>query len=82
MKHSAGKYVREQAHTNGVESFWALLKRGFYGTSHKISFKHLQRYVNQLEGRHNQRSVDTADQMRRIAEGFTGKRLSYKGLAA
>lgn len=84
MKHSVGEYVREQAHTNanGVESFWALLKRGFYGTSHKISFKHLQRYVNEFEGRHNQRPVDTADQMRRIAERFTGKRLSYKDLVA
>lgn len=59
-----------------------MLKRGLYGTYHKNSNKHLQRYVNELEGRHNQRSVDTADQMRRIAEGFTGKRLSYKDLVA
>ncbi len=37
VKHSAGEYVREQAHTNGVESFWALLKRGYMGTYHKMS---------------------------------------------
>lgn len=80
VKHSAGEYVREQAHTNGVESFWALLKRGFYGTYHKISFKHLPRYVNEFQGRHNTRPLDTAEQMRKIAEGFMGKRLPYKEL--
>lgn len=82
VKHSAGEYVREQAHTNGVESFWAMLKRGFYGTYHKISFKHLQRYVNEFEGRHNDRPLDTEDQMRKIAEGLNGKRLKYEDLVA
>ena len=68
VKPCAGEYVREQAHTNGVESFWALLKRGYMGTYHKMSFKHLQRYVKEFEGRHNQRPFDTADQVRRRAK--------------
>ena len=43
VKHSVGEYVRRQAHTNGIESFWALLKRGIDGTHHHISRKHLGR---------------------------------------
>ena len=59
VKHSVGEYVRDQAHTNGVESFWSLLKRGYHGTYHSMSRKHLSRYVSEFEGRHNQRPKDT-----------------------
>ncbi len=48
VKHSIGEYVDGNAHTNGIESFWALLKRGLYGTYHNVSEKHLQRYVNEF----------------------------------
>lgn len=48
VNHSIGEYVAGMAHTNGIESFWALLKRGVYGTFHSISPKHLQRYVNEF----------------------------------
>ena len=48
VKHSSNEYVDGVAHTNGVESFWALLKRGLYGTYHNVSKKHLQRYVNEF----------------------------------
>ena len=41
VKHSVKEYVRGQAHTNGIESFWALLKRGYYGIYHHMSHKHL-----------------------------------------
>ena len=43
VRHSVGEYVRGQAHTNGMESFWAMLKRGFEGTYHQLSAKHLGR---------------------------------------
>ena len=45
VAHSVGEYVNGQAHTNGIESFWAMLKRGYYGTYHRMSPKHLRRYV-------------------------------------
>lgn len=68
------------AHTNGVESFWALLKRGYCGTYHKVSEKHLERYVTEFAGRHNIRGIDTIDQMALLAKGMASKRLPYKEL--
>ena len=54
--HEAGKYVTELgATTNGVESFWSMLKRGIVGTYHQVSRKHLQAYVDEFAGRHNLR---------------------------
>ena len=44
------------AHTNGIESFWAMLKRGYHGTFHHLSAKHLQRYIDEFATRHNLRS--------------------------
>ena len=53
VKHSASEYVRGLVHTNGIESFWAMLKRAHKGTYHKFSVKHLDRYVIEFAGRHN-----------------------------
>lgn len=80
--HGVGEYVRNQAHVNGMESFWALLKRGYHGTHHHMSPKHLDRYVTEYSGRHNDREADTIDQMRHIAQGMVGKRLKYEDLTA
>ena len=82
VRHSVGEYVREQAHTNGIESFWAMLKRGYEGTYHKRSMKHLGRYVGEFSGRHNDRTSDTIDQMRHMVQGVGGKRLRYRDLTA
>ena len=80
VRHSVGEYVRDMAHTNGIESFWAMLKRGYQGTYHKMSPKHLQRYVNEFSGRHGIRERDTLDQMNAVVAGMVGKRLMYKDL--
>ena len=80
VKHSIGEYVREQAHTNGVESFWELLKRGYNGTFHHVSAKHLHRYVNEFANRHNLREHDTEKMMQEIFASMLGKRLIYKDL--
>ena len=82
VKHSALEYVRGEAHTNGIESFWAMLKRGYYGTYHKMSVKHLERYVDEFAGRHNSRPKDTIDQMASIVRNMDGKRLTYKALVS
>ena len=82
VRHSVGEYVRGMAHTNGIESFWSMLKRGYYGTYHKMSPKHLDRYVNEFAGRHNHRNADTMDQMGSMVRGLELKRLRYKDLVA
>ena len=80
--HSVGEFVRGKAHTNGVESFWATLKRGYQGVYHQMSPKHLQRYINEFAGRHNLRDLDTIDQMRLVAVGMIGRRLLWRNLTA
>ena len=82
VRHSVGEYVRDMAHTNGIESFWATLKRAHKGVYHKISPKHLQRYVDEFAGRHGIREQDTITQMQNVVAGMAGKRLSYRELVA
>lgn len=82
VKHSMSEYVRDQVHTNGIESHWALMKRGYHGTYHHWSEKHLNRYVVELSGRHNIRELDTVDQMGAVARSMVGKRLKYRELIA
>ena len=82
VKHSVGQYVDGQAHTQGIESFWALLKCGYHGTYHKMSGKHLDRYVQEFAGRHNLRERDTVVQMTALARSIYGKRLRFADLIA
>ena len=69
-------------HTNGIESFWSMLKRAHKGTFHKLSHKHLQRYVDEFAGRHGVRELDTIAQMESVVIGLVGKRLMYRDLIA
>lgn len=80
VNHSVGEYVRDMAHTQGLESFWASLKRGYHGTFHHFSEKHMDRYVGEFAGRHNDRDSDTLDTMCQMARGLNGKRLRYRDL--
>ena len=82
VAHGVGEYVRGQAHANGMETFWSMLKRGYVGTYHHMSVKHLDRYVAEFEGRHNARPMDTTDQMAAMAKGADGKRMTYQGLVS
>ena len=82
VRHSVGEYVNKMAHTNGVESFWAGLKRGFHGTHHHMSPQHLHRYVGEFAGRHNRRSLDTEAMMASSVRGMVGRSLPYADLIA
>ena len=80
VNHSAGKYVEEQASTNGIESFWALLKRGYIGTHHWWSIKHLHRYVNEYVYRQNTRGLSGVTAIGKLVKNREGKKLSYQQL--
>lgn len=80
INHSVGEYVRDMAHTNGIESFWALLKRGHYGIYHYMSPKHLHRYVNEFSFRHNTAQAGTMAFIEATIGRMIGKRLTYREL--
>ena len=82
VNHSARQYVDGMASTNGIESFWSMLKRGYHGTHHWVSHKHLHRYVAEFSERHNARPTDTAAMMGVLASGMAGRRLRYADLVA
>ena len=82
VNHSAKEFVNGMASVNGVESFWALLKRGYHGTYHNFSTKHLSEYVNEFVFRQNEGNcnTDTLDRIKSLCILSRGKYLSYKSL--
>ena len=82
VNHGRGEYVRGDVHVNGMESFWAAMKRGHKGVYHQMSRKHLHRYVTEFAGRHNLKPLGTEAQMAAMAEGMVGRRLRYKDLTS
>ena len=89
VRHSKGEHAKPRrrgrklvAHTNGIESFWASVKRAYHGTFHQISPKHLQRYLDEFCARHNIRDKDTIEQMKECVQQMYNKRLTYKDLTS
>jgi transposase-like protein len=82
VNHSVGEYVRGMAHTNGIESFWAILKRGLMGIYHKMSKEHLNRYVNAFAFRHNTGGMTGDDTLAKAFYNAGHKRLTYRQLTA
>ncbi|MBI4183129.1 MAG: IS1595 family transposase [Proteobacteria bacterium] len=79
VNHSADEYVRGSFwYTNTVESYFALLKRGVYGTFHNVSEAHLYRYLAEFDFRHNTRKLSDAERAEALLRGAQGKRLLYR----
>ena len=79
---TASENGRDQIHINGMESFWSMLKRAHMGTFHKLSPKHLDRYVQEFAGKHNMRNSGTLAQMRGTVARLVGRNLLYWDLVA
>ncbi len=84
VKHSAKEFVNGMASTNGIESVWAVLKRGYNGVYHNWSRKHCQNYINEFTFRLNEGNCqrDTQDRMYDLFRGMVGKRITYEQLTA
>ncbi len=84
VNHGAGEWVRGSAHTNGIESVWAVLKRGLHGVYHHASAKHLSRYVDEFTWRLNEGDVKrhTLRRLDSFIDAIVGKRLTYARLIA
>ena len=80
IRHSVGEYVRGKAHTNGIESFWALLKRGYIGVYHHFTWKHLHRYLAEFEARYNLGDTPGGLRLDNLLGSSSGLRLTYKEL--
>jgi transposase-like protein len=81
VNHTAGEYVRGEAHTNTCESYFAILKRGITGTYHAVSQQHLKRYLAEFDFRYNERAalhVTDAKRAIKAVRGVVGKRLTYQ----
>lgn len=78
INHGRGEYVRGRITTNTVESYFALLKRGVYGTFHSVSKKHLHRYCNEFSFKWNTREMMDSERLDAAIKGADGKRLTYE----
>jgi len=81
VDHGAAEYVRGDAHSNTVEGYFSILKRGITGVYHHVSEAHLKRYLAEFDFRYNERAalgVDDGERMTRLAKGIEGKRLTYR----
>ena len=79
VKHNKGQYVNGRVHTNTIEGFWSLLKRGVFGIYHFTSKKHLQLYVDEFVFRYNARTKTEASRFNLLLAN-SNNRLTYKEL--
>jgi transposase-like protein len=82
VNHGIEEYVRGEAHTNTVEGYFAILKRGIMGTYHSVSQQHLKRYLAEFDFRYNERAaleVTDAERAMKAVRGVIGKRVTYQG---
>ena len=80
VNHGVKEYVRGDVYTNSIESFWAIIKRGYKGVYHKWSVKHLQRYIKEYVARFNMRERPPLDRLKISVTNGLIRHLSYKEL--
>jgi transposase-like protein len=80
VNHFAEEYVRGEVHTNSIENFWSVLKRGLHGTYINVEPFHLFRYLDEQIFRFNSRKTDNAGRFRQLLSRLAGKRLTYAAL--
>src|SRR4051812_39334305 len=81
VNHSAKEYVRDDAHTNTVEGFFSILKRGVYGIYQHVSEAHLHRYLAEFDFRYSNRAKLGVGDVQRASlalQGAKGRRLTYE----
>jgi transposase-like protein len=81
VNHSIGEYVRGDIHTNTIEGYFSIMKRGIYGTFHHVRQQHLKCYLAEFDFRYNERSaigIEDAARMAKAISGIVGKRLTYR----
>jgi hypothetical protein len=78
VTHSTGEYVNGNTHTNTVEGFFSILKRGLIGTYHHVGAQHLQRYITEFDFRYNHRKTTDSERAASALKGIIGKRLTYR----
>ena len=78
VAHRDGEYVRGRVHTNTIDGFWSLFKRGIVGTFHHIGTEHLEKYADEFAFRYSFRKVSDGQRAEHIFKGSEGKRLTYK----
>jgi len=81
IKHMLQEYVRGDVHTNTIENFWSVLKRGIYGTYHFVSIKHIQNYLEEFAFRFNSRDISEAQRFDKMVS-LSNHRITYKNLTA
>jgi len=79
VNHSHGEYSRGPIHTNTIESYFSILKRGLVGTFHHVGAQHLKRYIGEFDFRYNNRHIDDVERADKALKGIAGKRLLYGG---
>lgn len=78
VKHSIGEYVRGGAHTNTIEGYFSIFKRGMTGVYQHCSEKHLKRYLAEFDFRYNERTASDTERTTSMLQGIVGKRITYQ----
>jgi transposase-like protein len=82
VNHSIGEYVRGEIHTNTIEGYFSIFKRGINGVYHHVSQQHLKRYLAEFDFRYNERialGVTDSERAEKVLRGTVGKRVTYQG---